>query len=89
MKEFIKTLGVKFSSRKFLAAVAGIVIGVSMIAGADEATAEAIAGAVVSVLSVVSYIIIEGKIDATRILEAFKKIQEAKDEVKERVDGNE
>lgn len=89
MKEFIKMLGQKLSSRKFLAAVAGIVIGVSMIAGADEATAEAIAGAVVAVLSVVSYIIIEGKIDATRILEAFKKIQEAKDEIKERADGNE
>ena len=88
MKEFIQKLGQKFSSRKFLAAVAGIVIGVSMIAGADQATAEVIAGAVVAVLSVVSYIIIEGKIDAVRIMEAFKKVQEAVDVVKE-ADGDE
>ena len=83
MKEFINRLGQKLSSRKFLAAVAGIVIGVSMIAGADQATAEVIAGAVVAVLSVVSYIIIEGKIDAARIMETWQKIQEAVDAVEE------
>jgi hypothetical protein len=76
MKEFIKVLAVKFSSRKFLAAVAGIIIGVCMIAGADEAVAEAISGAVVCALSVVSYIIMEGKIDATRIMELLSKIEE-------------
>lgn len=83
MKEFINKLGQKLSSRKFLAAVAGIVIGVSMIAGADQATAEAIAGAVVAVLSVVAYIIVEGRIDAARIMEAFNKVQDAVDAVEE------
>ena len=54
----------KLSSRKFWAAMAGIVTGLAMVFGLDESTISSVAGAVVSVASVVSYIITEGKVDA-------------------------
>ena len=54
----------KLSSRKLWAMVAGIVTGLAMVFGLDEGTISSVAGAVVSVASVVSYIITEGKVDA-------------------------
>ena len=54
----------KLSSRKLWAAIAGIVTGLAMVFKLDESTISSIAGAVVSVASVVSYIITEGKVDA-------------------------
>ena len=53
----------KLSSRKLWAAVAGIVTGLAMVFGLDEGTMSSVAGAVVSVSSVVAYIITEGKVD--------------------------
>ncbi len=44
----------KLSSRKLWAAIAGIVTGLSMVFGLDESTISSVAGAVVSVASVVS-----------------------------------
>ena len=57
----------KLSSRKLWAAIAGIVTGMSMVFGLDESTISSVAGAVVSVASVVSYIITEGKVDAAGV----------------------
>ena len=57
----------KLSSRKLWAAMAGIVTGLAMVFGLDENTISSVAGAVVSVASVVSYIITEGKVDAEGI----------------------
>ena len=54
----------KLSSRKFLTAVLGIVTGLSVIFGADGGTAETIAGAVVTLISSMTYIITEGAVDA-------------------------
>lgn len=54
----------KLSSRKLWAAVAGIVAGLAMVFGLDEGTISNVAGAVVSVASVVAYILAEGKVDA-------------------------
>ncbi|WP_325199975.1 hypothetical protein [Oscillibacter sp.] len=54
----------KLSSRKLWAAMAGVVTGLAMVFGLDESTISSVAGAVVSVASVVSYIITEGKVDA-------------------------
>lgn len=47
----------KLSSRKLWAALAGIVTGLAMVFGLDEGTMSNVAGAVVSVASVVAYII--------------------------------
>lgn len=54
----------KLSSRKLWAAAAGIVTGLAMVFGLDEGTISSVAGAVVSLASIVSYIITEGKVDA-------------------------
>ena len=64
----------KLSSRKLWAAVAGIVTGLAMVFRLDESTINSVAGAVVSVASVVAYIITEGKVDA----ESVKKATEEK-----------
>ena len=53
----------KLSSRKLWAAAAGIVTGLAMVFRLDESTINSVAGAVVSVASVVAYIITEGKVD--------------------------
>lgn len=67
----------KLSSRKLWAAVAGIVTGLAMVFGLDEGTMNTVAGAVVSVASVMTYIITEGKIDAAAVKEAVEDVQEA------------
>lgn len=54
----------KLSSRKLWAAAAGIAAGLAMAFGLDQDTISAVAGAVVSVSSVVAYILTEGRIDA-------------------------
>lgn len=64
----------KLSSRKLWAAAAGIVTGLAMVFGLDESTISSVAGAVVSLASVVSYIIAEGKVDA----ESAKRVAEEK-----------
>lgn len=73
MKEFLK----KLTSRKLWLAIAGIVSGIAIIFGVEPNTISTIAGAVVSVFSAVSYIIVEGKIDAEKIKKAVEDSQEA------------
>lgn len=60
----------KLSSRKLWAALAGVVTGLAMVFGLDENTISTVAGAVVSVASVVSYIITEGRVDAAGVKKA-------------------
>ena len=61
----------KLSSRKLWAAAAGIVTGLAMVFKLDESTISSVAGAVVSMASVVSYIITEGKVDAESVKKAM------------------
>lgn len=63
----MRTFKEKITSRKFLAAVAGIVTGLAMVFGLDENTITTVAGAVVSAASVVAYILAEGKVDAAGV----------------------
>lgn len=63
MKEFLK----KLTSRKFLAALAGIATGLAMVFGVDEGTISTVAGAVTTAASVVSYIMSEGMVDAAAL----------------------
>lgn len=65
----------KLSSRKLWAAVAGVVAGLAMVFGLDETVISTVAGAVVSVMSVITYIITEGKIDAEGVKNAVEDIQ--------------
>ncbi len=67
----------KLSSRKLWAAVAGIVTGLAMVFGLDEGTMSSVAGAVVSVSSVVAYIITEGKVDEAAAKKAVEEVKAA------------
>lgn len=71
----------KLESRKLWAAVGGVLIGVLMISGVDPSAVETVSGAVVAVVSVVAYIITEGKIDAAAVGDAAQKVQDAVDAV--------
>lgn len=72
----------KLSSRKLWAAIAGIVTGLAMVFGLDEGTISNVAGAVVSVASVVAYIIAEGRVDAEGVKKAVDDVQDAVDDIK-------
>lgn len=76
----------KLSSRKLWAAMAGVVVGLSMVFGLDENTISTVAGAVVSVMSVVTYIITEGKIDAEGVKSAIENVQVATEFLEEEDD---
>lgn len=69
----------KLTSRKLWAAVAGIVTGLSMIFGLDQNVITTVSGAVVSVFSVVTYIITEGRIDKESISNAAGQVQDVVD----------
>lgn len=71
----------KLSSRKLWAAVVGVVTGLAMIFGLDENTINTVAGAIVSVSSVMTYIITEGVVDATAVGNAANKVQDAIEQV--------
>ena len=63
MQNFLK----KLTSRKFLAALAGVATGLAMVFGVDETTISTVAGAVTTGASVVSYIMSEGMVDAAAV----------------------
>ena len=71
----------KFKSRKLWVAVIGVLMGVAMIFGVDPNVAETVSGAVVAVVSVVAYIVTEGKIDAAAVGDAAQAVQDAVDAV--------
>ncbi len=71
----------KISSRKFLAALAGLVMGLAMVFGLDEGVISTVSGAVTAVASVVAYIVSEGKVDAAAVGEAAEQVQDAVESV--------
>ena len=77
----MSTLAQKLSSRKLWTAIAGVIMGVAMVFGLDTNTISTIAGAVVALVSVVSYIRTEGKIDAAKLKEAVDKVKDAADAI--------
>lgn len=63
----------KLTSRKFWAAIVGVVTGLAMIFGLDEGTISTVAGTVTTVASLLGYILAEGMIDkAAKIAEGQK-----------------
>ena len=75
MMEFLR----KLKSRKFILAVAGIVYGIALAMGADSSEIESVAGAVATLASVVTYIIVEGKVDAESVKNAIVEVDGAMD----------
>lgn len=72
-----RTILEKLKSRKLWAAIAGLISGLSIIFGVDTSVSSTVSGAVVSVASIITYIITEGKIDAARAAATLQKVQEA------------
>lgn len=75
MSEFLR----KLSSRKLWMAIAGIATGVAMALGADASDVSEVAGAVTAIVSVVTYIVVEGKVDAESVKNAILEVDEAVD----------
>ena len=77
----METLKRKLSSRKLWAAIAGVIAGLAMVFGLDETVISTVAGAVVSVMSLTTYIITEGRVDAAGVKNAVQNVQDAVDVV--------
>lgn len=73
----------KLGSRKLWAAIAGVVTGLAMVFGLDESIITSVAGAVVSVASVITYIITEGKIDAESVKTAIEDVEDVFEVIEE------
>jgi phage shock protein PspC (stress-responsive transcriptional regulator) len=57
----------KVSSRKLWLAIAGVATGVALALGVDASELSTVAGAVTALLSVVTYIVTEGKVDTAAV----------------------
>ena len=77
----METLKQKLSSRKLWAAVAGVIAGLAMVFGLDEGVITSVSGAVVSVASIVVYIITEGRVDAAAVKTAVEDVTQAVDTI--------
>jgi hypothetical protein len=60
-------------------ALAGVVTGVAMVFGAESTDIGTVTGAVTALISVVTYIITEGKVDAEGVKNAIEGVQDAVD----------
>ena len=77
MKELLK----KFTGRKFIAMILGVLVGVAVVFGTEGADISTVAGAVTSLGSLVYYMFTEGKIDR----EALGKDTEEQEEETEKI----
>jgi biopolymer transport protein ExbB/TolQ len=73
MKDILR----KLSSRKLWMAIAGVTTGIAMALGVDGGDITTVSGAIVSIVSVITYIVTEGKIDAERVKTAVEDTQTA------------
>lgn len=78
---FLEILIRKLSSRKLWAAVAGVVTGLSIVFGLDQNVINTVAGAVVSLVPIVTYICTEGKIDSEAVKKPVDDINTANDKL--------
>ena len=79
----MSTLMRKLSSRKLWAAVAGVVAGLAMVFGLDENIITSVAGAVMSLATIITYIVTEGRVDAESVKNAIVEVGEVIELVKE------
>ena len=67
----------KLTSRKLWVAIAGIATGIAVALGVDGGEISTVAGAVTALLSAITYIITEGKIDAESVKSTVESTQTA------------
>lgn len=78
----------KLSSRKLWAAIAGLVAGLAMVFGLDEGIITTVSGAVVTVASVIIYIVTEGRVDAAAVKKAADEVAKAGDALAHESEGH-
>lgn len=83
----MQTILRKLSSRKLWLAIAGVAAGIAMALGVDTSDITTVAGAITAIVSVATYIVTEGKIDAAAVKRAIEGTQEAMEAVGEQDDG--
>lgn len=71
----------KLTSRKLWLAIAGVITGIAMALGVEGSEITTVAGAVTALVSVVTYIVTEGKVDAESVKTAVEATQVAVDTV--------
>jgi len=72
----------KLSSRKLWMAIAGVATGIALALGADASDIDTISGAVMALVSAVTYILAEGKVDASRVQSTVESVQSAVETLK-------
>ena len=83
MAKSAKNILGKLLSRKFLTAAAGILMGIAIAFGGDTEAVGTVAGAVVSLVSTVAYIVTEGRVDALQAANCALMLQQAADIIDE------
>lgn len=79
----------KLTSRKLWLALAGVATGIAMVLGIDGSEISTVAGAVTALVSVVTYIVTEGKVDAESVKSAAQVVLEGVEAIEEaEVDSN-
>jgi len=73
----------KLSSRKLWLALAGVATGIAMGLGVQATDISVVAGAVTAVVSVVTYIVTEGRVDAAALKTAVEATQHAAQAVRQ------
>jgi len=69
----------KLSSRKLWLAIAGVATGIAMALGVDATDVSTVAGAITALVSVVTYIVTEGKVDAESVKNTIELTGDALD----------
>ena len=67
----------KLKSRKLWLAIAGVATGIALAFGVDASDIQTVAGAAATVISVVVYILVEGRVDAEAVKQAIIGIEDA------------
>lgn len=66
----------KLASRKLWLAIAGVATGVAMALGADATEITTVAGGITALISAVTYIVVEGRVDAESVKNTIVQIQD-------------
>lgn len=69
----------KLSSRKLWMAIAGVATGIAMVLGVNTTDVSTVAGAITALVSVVTYIVTEGKVDAESVKNTIEITEDAID----------
>lgn len=73
----VRTILQKLKSTKLWCAIAGIATGIAIALGADTNDIQIITGAATALISAITYIITEGKVDAASVQTAVTSVQAA------------